>query len=120
MRGYLRGSLAMQKQGALFLKGLFETARDIALTDQSFLRMTDELIGGMDFQDFLEVLPSLRLAFSYFTPSEIQSTAAAAAALHAGGAEDILRKKAVNEELYLFGAELDREICGILGEGATG
>ncbi len=118
MCGYLRGSTAMQKQGALFLKGLFETARDIALTDESFLRMTDTLITGMELQDFLEVLPSLRLAFSYFTPSEIQSTAAAAAAIHAGTAEDILRGKAVNEELYIFGAELDREICGTLGEGA--
>ncbi len=117
MRGYLRGSLAMQKQGALYLKGLFETARDIALTDESFLRMADELMAGMEFQDFLEILPSLRLAFSYFTPSEIRSTAAAAAALHSGEAEEILHKRAVNEELYLFGAELDREICGTLGEG---
>ncbi|MBQ2264952.1 MAG: hypothetical protein II341_06035, partial [Oscillospiraceae bacterium] len=117
MRGYLRGSLAMQKQGALYLKGLFETARDIALTDESFLQMADALMAGMEFQDFLEILPSLRLAFSYFTPSEIRSTAAAAAALHSGAAEDILHKRAVNEDLYLFGAELDREICGTLGEG---
>ncbi len=117
MRGYLRGSLAMQKQGALYLKGLFETARDIALTDESFLQMADALMAGMEFQDFLEILPSLRLAFSYFTPSEIRSTAAAAAALHSGEAEDILHKRAVNEDLYLFGAELDREICGTLGEG---
>ncbi len=119
MRGFLRGSLAMQKQGALFLKGLFETARDIALTDESFLRMTDALMAGMEFGDFLEVLPSLRLAFSYFTPSEIQQTAAVAAALHGGAAEDIMQKSAIDEELYVFGAALDREICGTLGEGAA-
>lgn len=117
MQGFLRGSLAMQKQGALYLKGLFETARDLALTDESFLRMTDELMAGMEFQDFLEVLPSLRLAFSYFTPAEIQQTAAAAAALHKEQAEDILRKSAMDEELYIFGAALDREICGTLEEG---
>lgn len=117
MCGYLRGSLPMQKQGALFLKGLFETARDIALTDESFLRMTDVLITGMEISDFLEILPSLRLAFSYFTPAEIQQTAASAAALYAASAEDITKKRAVDEELYLFGAQLDREVCGICKEG---
>ncbi len=116
MRGYLRGSLPMQKQGALYLKGLFETARDIALTDESFLRMADTLMTGMDFENFLEILPSLRLAFSYFTPSEIRSTAGIAAALHSGEAEDITQTAAVDESLYEFGALLDREICGVLGE----
>ncbi len=118
MCGYLRGTLTMQKQGALFLKGLFETARDIALTDANFLRMADELMAGMEFQDFLEILPSLRLAFSYFTPSEIRHTAESAAAMHGSKAEDVLRTSAMDEELYIFGAELDREICGTLGEGA--
>ncbi len=118
MCGYLRGSLPMQKQGAQFLKGLFETARDIALTDERFLRMADALMAGMAFRDFLEVLPSLRLAFSYFTPSEVQRTASAAAALHGGGADDVMQKSAVDEELYIFGAALDREICGTLGEEA--
>lgn len=116
MRGYLRGSLPMQKQGALYLKGLFETARDIAMTDESFLRMADTLMTGMDFENFLEILPSLRLAFSYFTPSEIRATAGIAAALHAGEAEDITQTAAVDESLYEFGALLDREICGALGE----
>ncbi len=117
MRGYLQGSAAIKKQGAFYLKGLFSTARDIALTDESFLKMTDALISEMDLADFQEVLPALRLAFSYFTPAEIQDTAAAAAALHAADASELLQAKALDEGLHRFGMQLDAEICAELEGG---
>ncbi len=116
MLGYLQGSLPLQKQGALYLKGLFATARDIALTDSRFLQMTDELIAHMEYEDFMEILPSLRLAFSDFTPAEIQTAAAAAAALHSSSGKAVLQEDAVDEALYAFGAALDRTICRQLGK----
>lgn len=114
MRGYLMGSLEIKKQGAEFLKGLFSTARDIILSDDSFLEMTDSLITDMEYDDFMEILPSVRLAFSYFTPAEIQDTARAVAKLHGVGKNDILDRKAVDENMFLFGNGLDSDICEIL------
>lgn len=38
------------------------------MTDDSFIRMTDTLICGLDYDDFIEILPSMKLAFSCFTP----------------------------------------------------
>lgn len=114
MRGYLMGTLSVKKQGAEFLKGLFSTARDIILSDDSFLKMTDTLITEMEYDDFMEILPSMRLAFSYFTPSEIQDTAQSAAKLHNVNRSDILNNKAVDENMFVFGNQLDSEICEFL------
>lgn len=111
MQSFLRGSIIQKKQGAAYLKGLFETARDIALTDRKFLEMTDTLITAMDFPDFQEVLPSLRLAFSHFTPAEIQQAAEEAAALHKTTGENVLYTAPVDERQMAFGRQLDREIC---------
>lgn len=116
MRGYLRGSETIRKMGADYLRGLFATARDIMLADDAFLKMTDELVSGMEHDDFMEILPSLRLAFSFFTPSEIRTAAAAVSELHNSCRDDILRTAAVDEGLFLFGEELDREICKIIGK----
>lgn len=114
MAGYLRSTPEVKKKGAAFLKGLFSTARDIILADTDFLRMTDELITDMETDDFMEILPSMRLAFSYFTPSEIQQTAKAAALLHGSGNEDLLDSKAVDERLCEFAAALDKEIISAM------
>ena len=113
MQGYLKGSPTMRKQGASYLKGLFETARDIALTDKSFLAMTDVLLSEMEYDDFMEILPSLRLAYSYFTPFEIQEIAGEAASLH-GLKEDLTEQSGLDEALIAFGAELDAEIFRVL------
>ena len=114
MRGYLQGAASYRKQGALYLKGLFETARDIALTDTAFIRMTDELLAGMDTDDLMEVLPSLRLAFSCFAPQETQTIADAVAALHGLRADRILWEKAADEALAAFGAEVDAAVFRVL------
>ncbi len=114
MRGYLMGTLEIKKQGAEFLKGLFNTARDIILSDDSFLKMTDNLITDMEYDDFMEILPSMRLAFSYFTPSETQDTAKSVAMLHNVNRMDILNSKAIDENMFVFGNQLDEDICRFL------
>ena len=114
MQGYLKGSAVMQKQGALYLKGLFATARDIALTDKNFLSMTDYLLANMNYADFMEILPSLRFAFSYFTPFEIHDIAKEVAYLHDNTSDNLLDSQALDEALIEFGSELDAEIFRIL------
>ncbi len=115
-KGYLAGILEIRKKGADYLRGLFSTSKDIVFTDSSFLEMTDKLIVSMEFDDFLEILPSLRLAFSGFTPSELQLTAKAAAELHGMDSKALLNKKAVNEKMFSFGEKFDIRICEDIGK----
>jgi len=116
MSSYLKGDRNVQIQGAEFLNGLFNAARDIIMTDDSFIRMTDTLICGLDYDDFIEILPSMKLAFSCFTPYEIQQTATAVAKLYDADSAELLTEKPMNERLYSFGVEIDKEIVKLLSE----
>ena len=111
LNGYLTGTKEMKKRGAIFLKGLFSTARDIVLVGNAFINMTDELIRGLDMEDFMEVLPELRLAFSYFTPYEIDSISKKAADLYNADNIDILKGINIYSRFYSMGIELEKEIC---------
>jgi hypothetical protein len=53
-----------------FLAGLFGLAREAVPRQIGLILGIDELIAGYSDEAFLEALPALRLAFTYFTPRE--------------------------------------------------
>jgi hypothetical protein len=53
-----------------FLTGLFGLAREASQRQPGLIGGIDELVVGFSNEAFLEALPSLRLAFTYFTPRE--------------------------------------------------
>lgn len=114
--GYLTGSMEMRKKGADYLRGLFSTARDIVFTDSSFLEMTDRLISEFETDDFIEVLPSLRLAFSNFTPSEISLVSESVSKLHNVSESDLINRTAVDERMFVFCEDFDSAVCKEIGK----
>jgi hypothetical protein len=80
--GYLRGTHDQKLRAAAFLQGLFRTARDLLLVDDIQLASIDALLCELEDEEFLTLLPQLRLAFSYFTPTETNRLARQAAAFH--------------------------------------
>ena len=114
MSGFLTGSTQIRKQGAGFIKGLFSTARDIVFEDKSFLSMTDELICSIDYDDFIEILPLFRLAFSNFTPHEIKMCAASVADLHGKDADDLIHGKIIDENFALYCQKKDSAVTAKL------
>jgi hypothetical protein len=53
-----------------FLTGLFYLARETVQRHPELIQKIDDLLMAYDDESFLEALPALRLAFSYFTPRE--------------------------------------------------
>ena len=106
IRGYLQGTPGMLLQSASFLRGLFYTARDLLLADPDFLSQIDRLLCALEDGDFTRLLPELRLAFSYFVPTETDRLARRAAALH-GRTEDVLRRGAMDPAAYTRAEVLD-------------
>lgn len=53
-----------------FLAGLFCVAREVIQRQASLLLAIDGLVTGYDDAEYLQSLPSMRLAFTYFTPRE--------------------------------------------------
>ena len=109
-RGYLGGTREQLLQTAQFFRGLFFTARDLVFIGERFTRMLDEFYGQVSEEEFMKLLPELRMAFTWFTPRETDRIAAMAAAPHGKAAGDILERKEILPEWYSYGKETDEYI----------
>lgn len=106
-RGYVQGTKEMRARSAAFLRGLFFTARDFVFAGDGFVRLVDELLGRLPVEEFMGLLPELRLAFGYFTPMETDRIAGQAAALHGKSAGELIHGRMVSPEEYAYGERLD-------------
>ncbi len=105
--GYVQGTKEQMKKTALFFRGLFFSARDLIFIGRQILNMLDTFLQQTENAEFMELLPELRMAFTYFTPREIDRIAEKAAALHGRSGKDIMRLKEVPPDWYAYGKELD-------------
>lgn len=114
--GYLTGTRGQLLQTAVFFRGLFYTAKDLIFIGGKILEMLDDFFGRVEENEFMELLPQLRMAFTYFTPGETDKIAKMAAGLHGKGREDILYRKEILPEWYAYGRELDAYARGHMHE----
>lgn len=113
IRGYLQGTEPMQRKSAFFLQGLFRTARDLLLVDPGFLEQVDQLLRSLSEELFLELLPELRLAFSYFLPVETDRIARRVAGLYGVKASQ-LRTTGMDPADYALAEAVDAWAAGQL------
>ncbi len=106
-RGYLTGTGGQLMGTAQFFRGLFYTARDLVFIGDAFLKMLDTFLGQVTPEEFMELLPELRMAFTWFTPRETDKIAGKAAALHGRKQADILEREEILPDWYAYGAEVD-------------
>ncbi|MBC7797460.1 MAG: hypothetical protein H7Z37_11355, partial [Pyrinomonadaceae bacterium] len=93
-----------------FLSGLLRTAREIAWTQPEFLTMLDGYLRDLPEQEFMQILPELRLAFSSFTPRETDRVAKNVADIYG---EESIGKTYFGESSQqdlLFGLEINKAI----------
>ena len=105
-RGYITGTREQLLKTAVFLRGLFFTARDLIFMGQGMIPMLDAFFSQVEDGEFLELLPQLRLAFGAFTPGELKRVGNLAAGLH--------REKSLEKEtppvlpgVFAYGKELE-------------
>ncbi|MCL2527585.1 MAG: DUF5682 family protein [Defluviitaleaceae bacterium] len=68
---YLRATGDMLALAGRFLRGIFLTAKDIIFYNSGFVEGLNSAISTISYEEFVEILPDLRLAFTFFTPREI-------------------------------------------------
>lgn len=110
--GYLYGTGEKFLESAGFLKGLFSTARDTVFYDDEFIKGIDHVIRNMQEEDFMKILPDLRLSFSFFTPNEINEIAETVSEVYSATKEGILKAEAISPEEIRLGTELDSLVVG--------
>lgn len=106
-RGYLTGTKEQLMQTAAFFRGLFGTAKDLIFIGSGMTGMLDHFFGQVDEEEFMELLPQLRMAFTYFTPAETDKIAQTAARIHGKSREDITQRSEIMPDWYAYGRELD-------------
>ncbi|MCL2360477.1 MAG: DUF5682 family protein [Defluviitaleaceae bacterium] len=70
-KGYFSGTDNIMALTGRFLRGIFLTAKDVLFYDSGFIEGINNVIGGVSYDEFIELVPDLRLAFTSFTPREI-------------------------------------------------
>lgn len=106
-RGYLTGTKKQVMKTAAFFRGLFYCAKDVIFIGDTFLNMLDRFLKQVDSESFMSMLPELRMAFTHFTPGEIDRIGAAVAAIYGREKESILMQRGINPGLVAYGTALD-------------
>ena len=105
-QAYLFGTGEQVKKSGRFLGGLFLSAWDILFSGSGFLEGLSQVLSALPQDEFLTILPDLRLAFSTFTPSQIDRVGAAVAKL-LGVTKQAVAAAAVPEQVLRLGRALD-------------
>jgi len=95
-----------------FLAGLFGLAREEVLFSEGLVEVIDARVCELEPDNYLEALPSLRLAFAYFPPREKERIAKRLFGLHGGDTEDVRStlKLKVSAQTITEGLALDRRV----------
>lgn len=107
-KSYLYASGEKLFEAASFLKGLFSTCRDLIICDNSLINAIDSMMREIPYDNFLKILPEMRLAFSFFIPTEINDIGNKVAGLYDKSRSEILNRKPVSEEDIALAKKLDK------------
>lgn len=114
--GYMAGTREKMLAVANLFRGLFFTARDLLFTGDEFIELIDEFVSRIQDDEFMKLLPQLRLAFSYFTPSEIDEIAKRVTTLYGISKDKFEDMQAVSPQVYTYGRSFEEEILAVLKE----
>lgn len=110
-QSFLNGSEEAKKLSASFLKGFFRIAKDIVFVDDRLIQSLDSILKETTGNLFLEILPDLRLAFTYFLPFETDKIAKQVSSMYHMSMESLLYEKALPQNEIELAAAVDK-FCG--------
>ncbi len=114
--GYILGTKEMVLKVPNFLTGIFSTAKDLVFMDSLILDSINRLVNEVSTDDFLKVIPNLRLAFSYFTPREIDKIGEKVAYMYSTTKKHFDELETVNPKTLNKGIEVDKYAIEVMKE----
>lgn len=110
---YFYGTGDIVKKAGIFLSGLFMSAWDLVFSDSRFINGITNILNSFSHDDFMFVLPDLRLAFSAFTPSQIDKLSGIIAKI-LGTDKDIVVSAGISEKILHLCQEIDKYAVGVI------
>ncbi|WP_367056899.1 DUF5682 family protein [Paenibacillus kandeliae] len=108
-RAYMQGTPEQVKHTAAYLQGVFAAARDAFLYEPALLSSLNQLLSQLPHDDFVQMIPELRLAFTFFTPAEMQIIAGNVANLYTVSTAE-LERPGLDEAILQRTSALDQAI----------
>lgn len=108
-RSYILGTPDKVKLISNYLQGVFATARDVLLYDDVLLRSLNELFITLSHEQFIEMAPELRLAFTNFTAAEVNLIMKQIAGFHQVDVT-VLEEEGISEALLVEAKAQDEAV----------
>ena len=113
-KGYFFGSGEKLIMSARFMKGLFYTSREVLFYDKEFIKGIDHFIKNLDSENFLNLLPDMRICFSYFSPSEIEQISGKVSMIYNKDDTLILEDEGIEPKVLTLGIDADSYAVEVL------
>ena len=115
LRGSFVGTVDDEAERIGVLRGLLFTTPEILWRSDAVLEETDRLLCGLTEDDFLNLLPHIRLAFTALNPREADRIAGSLARIHGGQAAEYMeRHTSLSEADLELGLALERALKATL------
>ncbi len=115
LAGSFAGTVDDEKDRLGVLRGLLFTTPEILWRSDAVLAEADRLLCGLSDDEFLALLPHVRLAFTALNPRETDRVAASLARIHGGQAGEFTEQHhSISEQDLERGVTLERALKGSL------
>ncbi|MNJ49114.1 hypothetical protein D3C77_443300 [compost metagenome] len=106
---YMLGTPEKVKLVSGYLQGVFMAARDVLLYDDVLLQSLNQLFMTLPHEQFIEMVPELRYAFTHFTAAEIRLIMKQIAGLHQVSVTE-LEQEGISEVMLMKAKAQDEAI----------
>jgi hypothetical protein len=114
--GELGGAYADTKSCVAYLQGVIAVSRELLWAAPPLIEAIDLVLETVDGDDFMQLLPHLRLSFCRLDPADIDRLAHHVAALRNGDAAQLTQAFGVSEGAFAANAAIDTQIDSLLAE----
>ncbi|MCL1993736.1 MAG: DUF5682 family protein [Spirochaetes bacterium] len=114
---YFSATGDIQALSGRFLRGLFLSAKDLVFYDNGFIEGLNGIIKNLPYDEFIKLLPDLRLSFTSFSPREIDLVAKKAMeilGLAEGDGVSLTELPAIDENVLKIMLDIDRRTMDYL------
>lgn len=114
LRGELAGAYPETARRVAWIRGVIAISRELLWRVPELVETADEVLGSLDDDGFVDLLPHLRLAFARLDPREIDRLAHAVAERHGASAADLVVAHDISAGEMAANLRADREVAALL------
>jgi len=114
LSGELRGAYTEAARRIAWLRGVIAISRELLVRVPALIDTADAILGALGDEEFLDLLPHLRIAFAQLDPREIDRLAFVVAGRHGADAATLVAAHAIPPADYEANLRADRAVAALL------